>query len=72
LTSFGLARAVTEYWHTHDDDIRNQSINNIARQVEKVISSRMASRQLYKLGFNWKEYHKVVYNDGHERSDIKQ
>jgi len=72
LTSFGLARAVTEYWRTHDDDIRNRSINNVARQVEKVISSSTASRWLHKVGFKWKEYRKAVYNDGHERSDIKK
>jgi len=72
LTSDGLARAVTQHWHANDDDIRNRSIENVACQVEKAISSSTAKRWLHKLGFKWKEYRKAVYNDGHEGPDIKQ
>ena len=65
MTFFGLARAVTEYWQANDDNIRNCSIVNVARQIEKAISSSTASRWLHKLVFKWKEYRKAVYNDGY-------
>lgn len=72
LTSEGLARAVTEHWQANNDEIRNRSNANFTRQVAKAISSSTASRWLRKLGFKWKEYRKAVYNDGHERPDVKQ
>jgi hypothetical protein len=36
------------------------------------LSSRHARRWLTKLGFHWKEMKKGVYNDGHEREDVKE
>lgn len=62
---------VTEYWHMCEENISNRSISNVAREVEKAISFSTASRWLRKLGFKWKEYRKAVYNDGHERADVK-
>ena len=34
------------------------------------IRARTARRWLAKLGFEWKEYKKGIYKDGHERSDV--
>ncbi|KAG0639110.1 hypothetical protein HOY80DRAFT_1046121 [Tuber brumale] len=71
LTAFGLVKAIAAYWKESmdDDDITNWSVNNVAREVERTIGSRTARMWLQKLGFNYKEYRKGVYNDGHERED---
>ncbi|KAG0634555.1 hypothetical protein HOY80DRAFT_1059820 [Tuber brumale] len=72
LTSGGLARAIMEYWCANNNDISNRSVSNVTREVEKAISSSTALRWIQKLGFKWKEYQKGVYNDGHERADVKR
>ena len=73
LTSSGLAKTVVTYWRESqsDEDILNRSANSVTREVEKTIGSRTARRWLRKLGFQYKEYWKEIYNDRHERQDVK-
>jgi len=74
LNARNLAKAVARYWRlseSEDTDITNRSLNSVAREVEKTISTPTASRWLRKLGFKYKEYRKRIYNDGHEREDVK-
>jgi len=73
LTAHGLAKVVVMHWRNsdNDSDIANRSTNSVAREVEKTIASTTARRWLHKLGFKYKEYRKGIYNDGHERSDVK-
>jgi len=55
----------------NDSDIGNRSTNSVSREVEKTIASTTARRWLHKLGFKYKKYRKGIYNDGHDRSDVK-
>ena len=73
LTAHGLAKAVVMHWQNsdNDSDIANRSTNSVTREVEKTIASTTARRWLHKLGFKYKEYRKGIYNDGHERPDVK-
>ena len=73
MTSHSLARAVVAYWRESqtDENIINRSANSVTREVEQTIGSRTARRWLRKLGFKYKEYRKGIYNDGHERQDVK-
>ena len=38
--------------------------------ISKIISRRTATHWMYKLGFKPQEYHKSLYFDGHERTDV--
>ncbi|PUU78302.1 hypothetical protein B9Z19DRAFT_1127013 [Tuber borchii] len=73
LTAFGLAKAIAAYWKESidEDNIANWSVNNVDSEVQRTIGSRTARRWLHKLGFNYKEYRKGVYNDRHQREDVK-
>jgi len=55
-----LARAVTEYWRAHHDDIANPSVDNRTGEVETAISFITATQWLKKLGFMSKEYCKAA------------
>ena len=65
---------VANYWRTQNEDgeISNRSSNSVARLLEKVIHSSPATRWLKWMGFKYKEYRKSIYNDGHERADMKR
>ena len=39
-------------------------------EIPIMIQSRTAQRWLYKLGYEYKDVHKDVFIDGHERSDV--
>jgi hypothetical protein len=70
-----LAKAVATHWSSESDDdhpISNRSASHVAREIERVIASSTAVRWLKKLGFKYKEYRKGIYNDGHEREDVKR
>lgn len=43
----------------------------MVQEIEKTIASTTAAAWLRKLGFKYKEYRKGIYNDGHEREDVK-
>jgi len=47
------------------------SIAGIHRRIKQALSGRLARAWLLKLGWNWKEVKKGVYQDGHEREDVK-
>ncbi|KAG0125312.1 hypothetical protein HOY82DRAFT_616774 [Tuber indicum] len=75
LTSRGLANSITQYWRESadldDQAISNRSVHSVASVVEKTIASTTAAAWLHKLRFKCKEYRKGIYNDGHERDDVK-
>jgi len=81
MDSAGLAQAVTNYWcetYKEQEDALNEqnqlpviSIAGIHRRIKQALSSRLARAWLLKLGWNWKEIKKGVYQDGHEREDVK-
>ena len=47
------------------------STAGIHRRIKRALTSRTARAWLLKLGWNWKEVKKGVYQDGHERADGK-
>jgi len=80
MDSAGLAQAITNYWtttyhieiSTHQPHLPMLSIAGIHRRIKNALSSRSARAWLARLGWNWKEVHKGIYKDGHERDDVKQ
>jgi len=81
MDSVGLARAITNYWvdkykqpghqFLNDNQLPVVSIAGIQRRIKRALTSRSARAWLLKLGWNWKEVKRGVYQDGHERDDIK-
>ena len=74
LNARNLAKAIACHWRaseSEDDMVTNRSLNNIACEIEKTITTPTAARWLCKLGFKYKEYRKGIYNDGHERENVK-
>jgi hypothetical protein len=49
-----------------------RSIESITRKINAILSSQRARRWLIKLGSHWKEVKKGVYNNGHEKEDVKE
>ncbi|KAG0633878.1 hypothetical protein HOY80DRAFT_1062201 [Tuber brumale] len=71
ITSHGIAQAITTYWAEANDAMMPPSRGRIVRDLQRQLSRRTGCRWLAKLGFKWKEVRKGVYNDGHERDDVK-
>ena len=81
MDSAGLAQAVTNYWcESYDEQEEGRAdhvplpvitIAGIHRRIKRALTSRTARAWLLKLGWNWKEVKKGVYQDGHERADVK-
>jgi len=81
MDSAGLAQAVTNYWcESYDDQEEGRADNSplpvitiarIHRRIKHALTSRTARAGRLKLGWNWKEVKKGVYQDGHERADVK-
>ncbi|KAG0640742.1 hypothetical protein HOY80DRAFT_1041121 [Tuber brumale] len=72
VDSMGIAQAISRHLAEMNDDVIPPGRGRIVRNIQRTISSRSSHPWLQKLGFNWKEVHKGVYNNGHEREDVKQ
>lgn len=71
LDSENLAQAVAKFWRKKYTGIAVRDINTVARRIKSTLTSRNARHWLRCLGYNWREVRKGVYNDGHEREDVK-
>ncbi|KAG0639115.1 hypothetical protein HOY80DRAFT_1045976 [Tuber brumale] len=72
VDSMGMTQAISWHLAEMNDDIIPLGRGRIIHDIQRTISSRSSCCWLRKLGFNWKEVRKGVYNDGHEREDVKQ
>ena len=86
LTSLNLAKAVNSYLLKDgilDDGSLEMALSDaisesesaattleLSKSKKRRIRARTARNWLRKLGFNWKDIHKGVYIDGHEREDV--
>jgi len=68
----GMAQAISRHLAEMNNSVVPPATGRIVREIRKTISSRSSRRWLRKLAFKWKEVRKGVYNDGHERDDVKQ
>ena len=81
MDSVGLARAITNYYVDKYEQPHHQvpndhqlpvvSITGIQRRIQRALTSPSTRTWLLKLGWNWKELKRGVYQEGHERDDIK-
>ncbi|KAG0633316.1 hypothetical protein HOY80DRAFT_1064291 [Tuber brumale] len=71
ITSHGIAQAITTYGTEDNDAVTPPSRGRIVRDLQRQLSRRTGCRWLAKLDFKWKEVGKEIYNDGHERDDVK-
>jgi len=81
MDSAGLAQAVTNYWcktYQEPEDALNEqnqlpviSIAGSHRRIKQALSSQSARAWLLKLGWNWNVVKKGVYQDEHEKEDVK-
>jgi len=84
VSATGLAHAITQYWSTGQlpppeplgqRNLISPSLHPpdqaaLEAGIQKILSTRTASRWLNKLGYRYKECRKGVYKDGHERPDV--
>ena len=79
LESIQAAEAVEELITADNDELGREeigdnshaSVTNFPPKASTLkIRVRTARRWLAKLGFEWKEFRKGVYKDGHERPDV--
>jgi len=80
MDSAGLAQAVTNYWnemyHDHEEGRAEHSplpvisVAGIHQRIKRALTSCTARAWLLKLGWNWKEVKKGVYQDSHEKADV--
>jgi len=68
----GMAQAISHHLSEMNNSVVPPATGRMVREIAKSISSRSSPRCLRKPGFKWKEVRKGVYNDGHERDDVKQ
>ena len=68
----GMAQAISRHLAEIHNSVVPPATGRMVREIRKTISSGSSWRWLRKLRFKWKEVRKGVYNDGHERDDVKQ